>query len=114
MVEFALVIPIVLLLMFAAFDVGRVLFVHALLQEAAQEGARYGIVTPDDDSGIRSVVQYHLTGLDAARTTIDITRTGGEDLGVQVSYRLPIVTPMISALFNENEVQLEGSATMLY
>jgi len=44
MVEFALVIPIFILLMVALFDFGRVIWVNDTLATAAREAARYAIV----------------------------------------------------------------------
>jgi Flp pilus assembly protein TadG len=45
--EFALVIPIVLLLMLALLDAGRAVFVYNGLTNAAREGARLAIVNQD-------------------------------------------------------------------
>jgi Flp pilus assembly protein TadG len=44
MVEFALVIPVFLLLMVGLFDFGRVIWVNDTLSTAAREAARYAIV----------------------------------------------------------------------
>jgi hypothetical protein len=44
LVEFALVIPIFLLLMIAVFDIGRGVFAYNTLTNAAREGARMAIV----------------------------------------------------------------------
>lgn len=45
--EFALVLPILLLLMIALFDVGRVVILYSALTNAAREGARLAIVNQD-------------------------------------------------------------------
>jgi Flp pilus assembly protein TadG len=47
LVEFALVIPIFLLLLVALFDVGRAVFSYNTLTNAAREGARTAIVNQD-------------------------------------------------------------------
>jgi Flp pilus assembly protein TadG len=47
LVEFALVIPIFLLLMIALFDMGRAVFAYNTLTNAAREGARIAIVNQD-------------------------------------------------------------------
>lgn len=44
LVEFVVVIPIFLLMVFAIFDVGRVILANNALAAAAREGARYAIV----------------------------------------------------------------------
>lgn len=47
MVEFALVFPIALIVLFGIFDVGRLVFVYTGLTNAAREGARLAIVNQD-------------------------------------------------------------------
>ena len=42
LVEFALVLPIFLLLLFGLIDVGRLVYTWNALNQAAREGARYG------------------------------------------------------------------------
>ena len=47
LVEFALVFPIALLILFGIFDVGRLVFMYTGLTNAAREGARLAIVNQD-------------------------------------------------------------------
>jgi Flp pilus assembly protein TadG len=47
LVEFALVIPLFLLLLIAVFDLGRGVFAYNTLTNAAREGARMAIVNQD-------------------------------------------------------------------
>jgi Flp pilus assembly protein TadG len=47
LVEFALVFPIALLVLFGIFDVGRLVFMYTGLTNAAREGARLAIVNQD-------------------------------------------------------------------
>jgi TadE-like protein len=48
LVEFALVLPLLLLLMFAVFDAGRAVIQYSALTNAAREGARMAIVNQDE------------------------------------------------------------------
>jgi Flp pilus assembly protein TadG len=50
LVEFALVIPIFLLVMVALFDLGRAVFAYNTLTNAAREGVRLAIVNQDSAS----------------------------------------------------------------
>ena len=50
LVEFALVIPIVLLLMVGLFDLGRVVFVNNSLSDGARHGARHATTDPRADN----------------------------------------------------------------
>lgn len=49
LVEFALVLPFVLLLIMGLFDVGRAIFYYATLKTATRAGVRYAVVQPDCD-----------------------------------------------------------------
>jgi hypothetical protein len=53
LVEFALVIPLFLLLMVALFDMGRAVFAYNTLTNAAREGARMAIVNQDKPTIIK-------------------------------------------------------------
>jgi hypothetical protein len=52
MVEFALVIPVFILLMVGIFDLGRVIWVNDTLSTAAREAARFAIVHGGSDSNL--------------------------------------------------------------
>lgn len=49
LVEFALVLPLLLMLMMGLFDIGRAIFYYATLNTAVREGTRIAIVQPDCD-----------------------------------------------------------------
>lgn len=51
LVEFSLVAPVLLLLLFGVVDFGRALYYYVTLQQAANEGARVAIRAPYFDSG---------------------------------------------------------------
>lgn len=44
LVEFALVFPVLAVLIFGIIDFGRAIFIYSVVQDAAREGARYAIV----------------------------------------------------------------------
>jgi len=53
MVEFALILPLLLVLMFGVIEFGRMLFVYSVVYTASREGARYGSASGDDNpSGV--------------------------------------------------------------
>ena len=49
MLEFALVLPLFILLMMGLFDIGRAIFYFSTLNTAVREGTRLAIVQPDCD-----------------------------------------------------------------
>lgn len=49
LIEFALLLPFLLMLVMALFDIGRFVFYYAILNTAVREGTRYAIVQTDCD-----------------------------------------------------------------
>lgn len=79
LVEFALVIPIVLLLFMAIFDLGTAVFSYNSLTNAAREGARLAIVNQDEDSIIeRAETQVFIAEIDAPNVTIGFYQTNDD------------------------------------
>ena len=46
LIEFALVLPLLLLVVMGLFDIGRAVFYYAVLNSAVREGTRFAIVQP--------------------------------------------------------------------
>lgn len=53
MVEFALLLPFLILLIVGIFDLGRAFFSLITITNAAREGARYGTLHPSDVGGMQ-------------------------------------------------------------
>jgi Flp pilus assembly protein TadG len=49
MVEFALIFPLIILLLMGLFDIGRAILYYATLNTAVREGTRLAIIQPDCD-----------------------------------------------------------------
>jgi Flp pilus assembly protein TadG len=76
LVEFALVIPIFLLMLIALFDLGRAVFAYNTLTNAAREGARTAAVNQDLPTIIdRAKSQTAIVELDAPNVTVDMWQT---------------------------------------
>jgi Flp pilus assembly protein TadG len=70
--EFALVLPIFLVLFFAIFDLGSAVFTFNSLTNAAREGARLAIVNQDTASIIaRAETQVSVAEINAPNVSID-------------------------------------------
>lgn len=102
-VEFALVLPVLLFLLFAIIDGGRALNAQITLTSAAREGARLAALGKPDSTVISST-QSAATGL--AGVTVQVTDCAPgagptTSATVSVSYDFTFVTPIgaIAALF---------------
>jgi Flp pilus assembly protein TadG len=71
LIEFALVLPILIVLTFMVVDFGRAFFVKNLLDQASREGARRLAVGTDNASAI-SITKFvaSASGLDSSRVTV--------------------------------------------
>ncbi len=93
LVEFALISPIFLLLLFGILEFGLVMYSKGIITQAGREGARFGVVyssPPKSAAQIQTQVQDYLTGAGfTGPVTIAITGAGGGNgapLRVKVAY----------------------------
>jgi hypothetical protein len=110
--EYALILPIFLLIVMAIFDMGRAVYYYSALQNSVREGARYGIIHPDDPTGIENVVYGMAVGMDITDISVSTTYPTDDTIQVKATFNFEIVTPIIGALFGSNELTLQGQSTM--
>ena len=111
-VEFALLLPILLLMLLAVVQVGVLARDQLVITQAARAGARAASVEAGDEAA-REAALDAATGLDPARLTVTISRSGteGDPVVVAVSYEAP-VAGLISGWLLPPEVTLRASSTM--
>ncbi len=119
-IELALVLPMVVLLVFGALDVGRMFNAQIVITEAAREGARIAAVecalgTTNCATDVNTRVQSALTGLDLTKSNVILSPgpyTSGGAVTVQVNYTIGFITPLIGALIPGSPFTLTGATTM--
>jgi Flp pilus assembly protein TadG len=67
-IEFALALPVLLLLLAGLLDLGRLSIEKSALLQGAREGAQYGILAPSDTANIQTTAQ-NATGISGATAT---------------------------------------------
>jgi Flp pilus assembly protein TadG len=99
-VEFALVLPALLLLLIALVQVGVLARDRLLLAQASRAGAREAAIT-DAEPAIVEAATRAAPGLDPARIRLSIERAGlrGSPVTVSVSYDVPVVGVLAGWLF---------------
>lgn len=135
--EFALIMPVFLLLVFGVMDFGRLLFVQENVQQAVNLGARYASTgnhqsgtdpkTGQPYSRVTSIGNYILqqasvsTSMGATLATVQISSVlggvgsagGPQDIEtVSVTTTVPLMTPVISNFFPNRQFTFTGSATI--
>lgn len=111
-VEFALLLPILFLVLLAAVQVGVLARDRLVLTQAARAGAREAAVSLDD-AGVREATLEASPGLDPSLLEVGVVREGtlGTPVTVTVSYRAGMAGPLAGWLLPE-VVDLRAVASM--
>ena len=129
-VEFALIVPLALVLLGGALDMGRLFHARISIENAAREGAVFGSDNPRCDTSAQSLcadpdtaewrVKNEALGLGAltvafncydAGSTVALTScAGGHTYEATVSTEFDFVTPLLEPLLGD-KISLEAKAT---
>ena len=109
--EFAIVLPLILVVILALVQVGLLVRDRLLVEAAARAGARAAAVEADADA-IRAAALAAAPVLDPSLETVDVTRAGsqGDPVTVTIGYDEPIRMPVLGWLFGST-VHLQTQAT---
>jgi Flp pilus assembly protein TadG len=101
-VEFALVLPLLLVVALALLQLGLLVRDSLMVQAAARAGARAAAVV-DDSVAVREAALAAGPGLDQGSVTVDVMRTGarGEPVTVSIRYASTQRVPLVAWLFPE-------------
>jgi hypothetical protein len=137
LVEFALVLPIMLLLLAGAIDLGRLFYSYVAVENAAKEGALFGARSPlcDDNLNVNcgdpNNVVWHVrneaTNIGSQLSTTVACRTpagvlvspindclDGYSYQVAVSYPFRLITPILGSIVNQTiTLRSESQATVI-
>ncbi len=108
-VEFALVLPLLLTIVFGTIEWGYYFFTREIVVNSAREGARAGTLqyappTSPSDVAVTAATDYLTNaGLDAARATVTAVNAGGacpaSSSCIRVLYTFPTLTGFLDAIF---------------
>lgn len=111
LVEFALILPVLLVLVLGIFDFGRAIFAYNAVSNAAREGVRVAIVN-QNEAAIEAEALAATTGMNPSELTVTFTpcptaTTLGCLVKVTVTYKWTAITPIIGALVGPLEVSTQ-------
>jgi hypothetical protein len=111
-VEFALLLPILLLVLLALVQVGVLARDSLVLTQASRAGAREASVQPSNDA-VEQAVRHAAPGLAAERLSVNVAWGGMQGLPVTVSvvYEAPVAS-LLAGWLLPGSVSLSASATM--
>jgi len=111
--EFAASLFTLALFLMIVFDFGRGLYAYSVISAAAQEGARYGLIHPEDTVGIQNAARSRVVGLEPSSLIIGVTWPESNVIAVTITYEFQVVTPLIGRILgNQGRLRLEATAAM--
>ena len=119
LVEFAITLPLLLLVVMGVFDLGRGIYYFSAIHNAAREGARYGAVNHCDTEGIKNAAKLMIVGMGNDVEVNDpvkhYTPQGNPDrIVVTVEYPFRTVTPLVGVFLGESgQIVLTSQARQL-
>ena len=110
LVEFALILPILLVFVFLIVDLSRAAYYYSVVFNSAREGARFAVARPGVSPGeIAEAAKRLAAGVDVDVSIPIITE---DRIEVEVSYSFTPATPILWNLIGDGSIQLRSKATM--
>lgn len=114
LVEFALVFPLFLLLLFGLIEMSILGYSYISVNNAARTGVRVASVGKDDATIITAITDSMI--LNTSALTIEISppyseRQSGQAVTVNISYPVPLIVPIVEGIF-PNPFIIEASLSM--
>lgn len=99
-VEFAVVSPVLFLLIFGMIEYGRMVMVQQVITNAAREGARKAVLDGSTSSDVTTVVSNYLTSakISGATTTVNPTNPSSATSGSSVTVTVSVPYSSVSWL----------------
>lgn len=114
-VEFAIILPVLLIIVCGLLDIGRLYYAYVAVTDAAAEGAAYAAVHPDDLAGIYERAQDASGGLvQLSRELVGVERPtvrSGAPVTVTVAYTFTFLTPLMQPLVPGGTLRLQAQAS---
>ncbi len=113
MVEFALLMPLLCLILLGIIEFGRVFNAYLVITNASREGARIAVVGSSDAAIIQRVedIGISLKQDQLSCSITPATRTRGEKVAVSVDYQVKLIAPLISEVI-PNPLPLRAITSM--
>jgi Flp pilus assembly protein TadG len=113
-VEFALVLPLLLILIFGLIDFGRALNEQIVLTQAAREGARVAALGGADAVGRTRTAAQPLSDVDVSVQACPANPGPADDAVVEARHSFGFITPigMVADLITESESDVGATITL--
>jgi Flp pilus assembly protein TadG len=106
LVEFALILPVLLMFIVIIIDIGRVFYYYTTIFNAAREGARAAVVDPtiDTEAELRAASLKLLVGVSPSDLSFTGSKVENKRVTVRITYSFRPVTPLAADLIGSGGV----------
>jgi hypothetical protein len=113
LVEFALIVPLLILLLFGIVDFGRIFHAYLTIDHAGREAARAASIGKDDTQ-VKSTAVTDAVGIGLTTDKVVISpngaRVSGNDVSITITYPITFLTPVIGNIVGP--ITLEDTTVM--
>jgi len=116
LVEFAIIIPLFLLIIMFIFDIGRAVYYFSVLYNAVREGARVASVGETNINTLQSLVRERAYGMDLPLGAITITPnpiiSTSQLVTVRAVYGFTPITPLVARFLPGGTLNVRAESSM--
>lgn len=116
-VEFAIVAPLFILLLFGMIEFGRMIMVQQVLTNASREGARRAIIEGSTQTEVETQVNNYLAGTTVSGATVTVEPTNLTNLGFGDPVTVSVSVPFNAVSWIPSSMYLEdatlGASTVM-
>lgn len=112
MIEYALVLPIVLLLILGIIDFGIAVFTFDTISNAAREGARAGIISGTSQQAVSTAALGLTTGLPGTTQVNILQQCENGVVQVEVRYQMSLIAGTLLLNQSSPTIPLRAVSTM--
>ena len=115
LVEFALVLPILVLILLGVLDLGLAIYANTTVSNTAREGARAAVVGGNVNQAIQTTaIGVYSSNSSVFTYTVSSPITSGNPVTVTVSYSFTAATPFIGQyLGTSGQIVIRSTASMI-
>lgn len=116
LLEFAIILPVLLIIAAGVLDVGRLYFSYVAVTDAASEGAAYAAAHPTNESYIVARAR-DASNITANESMVEFfcptcpSVSSGDPVTVTVTYSFTLATPIVEAFVPGGVIPLRAVAT---
>ncbi|MEH7352858.1 TadE/TadG family type IV pilus assembly protein [Neobacillus drentensis] len=112
LVEFALILPVLVMLLFGIVDFGRAFHAYLTIDHAGREAARAASIGKDN-AAVKLIAKNRATSIGLKEDWVDVSttsRTPGTEVQITITYPFNFITPVLGPLVKT--IQLKDTTVM--